>query len=1064
MDWGDSMSFSIRSYWLVTTALASAPYLFSGSMAHAACAPDPAGYGATVVCSGTDVDGFNSSANELDITIEEGAIVDSPSDRAFDLAGTGNFLTNNGDIVGSVRGYYSSTFSSIVNNGSITAFASERAAIYSYSGYQDVFIENNGNIILNDNAIAIFGWGQANITNNGIISGDGPYAQGISVDLFDPFTPNTITNNGVIDVNDLALNVGGSVTIQNTGILTNVFLDGFSITPKPYAIEMTNHASGSIHGGVRGDRSVSLSNAGVIDGDVVLTGNDNLYRSIGGTLSGNLSFGSGHDTFLVSLDFEGAPLGVSGVIDPGLGRDAAGYTTTGIKSVSYGLFDGFEVVAAEADGEDARLTITSDQTESGAIRLFGTGTIINEVDFIHPDDIGLPGIPSEEVVIDIWGPYTHVENHASIISGTGIYGKFGAGSILNTGTISSINAGIYSERASGVAVRNSGTIEVTGTWGYSIYLSEFWSNYQQLAPEGDADTIVENTGVITSDSTSAIYIGQKTASAQVSVLNSGSISTDGIAVEAVGIFAWGNVRVENSGVISTTGADSTVLSIDSDDSVIINTGTLQSQEAGANVIFTEFADSTIIQNSGTISLLGGGSRTRMLCYGFICYPQQRIPVDYLTEAAAAITIQAREGTVTNEAGGVIEAVGEGSTAILVDVSLASQTTIVNAGIIRGPADSIIDDTPLAGAIQGSDAVEIIDNSGSIIGNIDLAGGDDRFILRNLGTVEGDTQGGDDFDTLVIDTDSDTSVDLSRFLSFEAFEKRGNGTTELNGDAAFDSVEILGGRLTFGQGSDIAIPAIEIAGDGTLTVNGSLSTDVTVGADATLGGSGAINGNVTNNGTLSPGNSPGILTVNGDYAQGAAGTLTIEIVQSASPLTPVAGVDYDRLAVNGALSLDGTLLFNIAPAVYANGAAYDIATAVDGITGDFATISGLPTQGFVSFSGAIVSDPAVSATANNVYRWTVSRRAYASAALTPNEMATATAFTAALGSAYAAPASDTANVLATLDGMPDVDARSLFAATNGEFYGSFLTAGQDISDLFLRTLQLRARSGLAGGWL
>ena len=70
---------------------------------------------------------------------------------------------------------------------------------------------------------------------------------------------------------------------------------------------------------------------------------------------------------------------------------------------------------------------------------------------------------------------------------------------------------------------------------------------------------------------------------------------------------------------------------------------------------------------------------------------------------------------------------------------------------------------------------------------------------------------------------------------------------------------------------------------------------------TLAGSGTVDGSVTNNGgTVAPGGSPGILTITGSYTQGAGGTLRIEI----DGLT--VGTEYDRLAVTGAASLDGTL--------------------------------------------------------------------------------------------------------------------------------------------------------------
>ena len=42
--------------------------------------------------------------------------------------------------------------------------------------------------------------------------------------------------------------------------------------------------------------------------------------------------------------------------------------------------------------------------------------------------------------------------------------------------------------------------------------------------------------------------------------------------------------------------------------------------------------------------------------------------------------------------------------------------------------------------------------------------------------------------------------------------------------------------------------------------------------------GTVGGNLVNNGTVSPGDSPGTLTVNGNYTQNASGNLIIEIAE------------------------------------------------------------------------------------------------------------------------------------------------------------------------------------------
>lgn len=86
--------------------------------------------------------------------------------------------------------------------------------------------------------------------------------------------------------------------------------------------------------------------------------------------------------------------------------------------------------------------------------------------------------------------------------------------------------------------------------------------------------------------------------------------------------------------------------------------------------------------------------------------------------------------------------------------------------------------------------------------------------------------------------------------------------------------------------------------GSLSVNGELVTNnLFVQQGALLGGSGFVRGNVLNNGTVAPGNSPGTLTVVGDFTQNTSGTLQIEVASAAV---------FDQLIVSGVASLAGTL--------------------------------------------------------------------------------------------------------------------------------------------------------------
>lgn len=92
--------------------------------------------------------------------------------------------------------------------------------------------------------------------------------------------------------------------------------------------------------------------------------------------------------------------------------------------------------------------------------------------------------------------------------------------------------------------------------------------------------------------------------------------------------------------------------------------------------------------------------------------------------------------------------------------------------------------------------------------------------------------------------------------------------------------------------------------GTLVVNGVVAASanaVTVAAAGAIGGGGVINRNVAVNGLLTPGNSPGKLTINGDLTLGATATTLFEVNGT------VPGSGYDQVEVNGLVTLGSSAL-------------------------------------------------------------------------------------------------------------------------------------------------------------
>ncbi len=114
--------------------------------------------------------------------------------------------------------------------------------------------------------------------------------------------------------------------------------------------------------------------------------------------------------------------------------------------------------------------------------------------------------------------------------------------------------------------------------------------------------------------------------------------------------------------------------------------------------------------------------------------------------------------------------------------------------------------------------------------------------------------------------------------------------------------------------------------------GNVSGDLQI-AGGVITGTGTITGSVYNSGQISPGASPGILTITGSYTQSPTGTLNIEI----GGLTP--GTQYDRLQVNGSVTLSGTLNISTTNGFIPNiGDAFQVLN-YNSRSGSFGTVNG-----------------------------------------------------------------------------------------------------------------------------
>lgn len=148
---------------------------------------------------------------------------------------------------------------------------------------------------------------------------------------------------------------------------------------------------------------------------------------------------------------------------------------------------------------------------------------------------------------------------------------------------------------------------------------------------------------------------------------------------------------------------------------------------------------------------------------------------------------------------------------------------------------------------------------------------------------------------------------------------GSANVVASGGAASRAVN----ELRLGGGSETSV--LMLQSDAAITaVNG-----VVIESNGVLSGNGSVIGNVANAGSLSPGSSPGTLSIDGSFSQTAEGALLIDIAGLAS---------VDLLQISGTAMLGGhlqVLLDDEASLTF--GERFQILTASGGVSGRFASL-------------------------------------------------------------------------------------------------------------------------------
>jgi fibronectin-binding autotransporter adhesin len=889
--------------------------------------------GNPTIPAGADNNGFiffedTSSADHAKITLNPGTELSfSP---AFFTGGTstaGNAtITNNGGTTNFFQGSRGGNATITTNAGGVTNFFGES------TGENAAFITNAGGIV-DISGLGTFPDSEQPPVNvpgmtAGSIAGAGTYNLG-SKEL-------TVgSNNFSTTVSGLIEGDGGSLVKVGTGTLRLTGANTYS-------------------GGTNLNGGIIAINSDVNLGTGPLSFNGGTLEALaaggGITSSKAVTLNAGAGTFLAdagtSSSLSGVISGVGSLTKDGLGT----LTLTGANTYSGGTNLNGGILAVNSDGSlgTGPLSFNGGTLEALLSILSNKAITLNSGGGTFLADAGTASTLS--------GP----------ITGVGAWTKTGPGTLILSGTNTYF----------GGTTVNAGTLQAGSTSGFSPN-SAFIVNTGAVLDLNGFDSAVgslSGSGLVTN--TSASEAGPSPATLSVGADNTsttfGGLLQDGASTLGLTKVGTGTLTLTGANTYSGgTNLNGGVLAVIVDSNLgtgplSFNGGTLEALAAGVGIISSKaitlnIGGGTFLADAGTTSTLSGmisgiGAWTKtgpgtLILSGANTYSGGTTITAGTLQLGNGGTTGSIIGDVTDNGvfavnrsdtytfGGAIS--GSGSfeqrgigTTILTGTNTYEGGTTIAAGTLQlgngGVTGSITGDVTdngvfavnrsdtytFGGAISGSGSFEQRGTGTTILTGTNTYKGGTTITAGTLQLGNGGVTGsitGDVTDNGVFAVNRSDTYTFDGIISGPGlFEQRGTGTTILTAKSMYT------GLTTVNAGS--------------LIVDGSIASAQTlVNAGGLLGGKGSLGGNLVNSGIVSPGNSPGTLTVANNYNQNASGTLRIEVAG-------LAPSQHDLLAIGGHASLNGTLqLIPLGGFKLQVGDKVTFLTAKGGVSGNFSAI-------------------------------------------------------------------------------------------------------------------------------
>lgn len=815
----------------------------------------------------------------------------------------------------------------------------ENTGKISVSGANSSFYTVNailgGASVINSGTISLSGAvgvnGAKTFTNTGAISQISGGAAAVGVK-----NASTIDNSGSIVTAGVAVHMTydypyglGPFALTNSGVVKSTGADAIRADTGS-TLTVTNAAGGEITsaGGraivVGGYATTTIRNDGVINGDIDLRWGEDRIENYG-TINGAVNLGDGNDTF---VQWVGGKM--NGTVDGGFGLDTLVIDSTGGGTISTSQFINFESFKQIGGGS------------INYVGAFGTGPIVLE----NGSAVVLAGDR-----VSTTGPLTfsggagseHLRVEGSISGGVSL--GDGVDSVVNRGSIGgsvqlgagddsftegwgstvagTINGGAGSDTyivelagdRSGIHSRAGFEhLGVTGAGNLTLTLDQNWDSISlagsNLQLTSGGRTVGRLTGGADSEAVrldadiAVVDLGAGDDSLQLEFAALGGAYAGGAGSDAIRFTATGPVTLAGS----LTGFETIAL----DGGQLAVSGTLGAAD-----------DATRFSGDGgqTLSILSGGVLNGVVDLG---------AGDDVFQMAAGGQLL---GTVLGGAGNdrvaidltsdlslrgdqlqqfeTLQVTGTGALSFTGGAA-KFERLITNSKDFTLAAGATLD----AGALTLSGDANTVNLAGAFSGALDLGGGDDVLRLTTGAAFTGSAVGGGGRDRLElalggVDT-APIALGGARFEGFETLSVQ-SGVISMSGDYGFDSVEVQNGRLIGLAGSRLS------------------AARISVGQGATFGSAGAVTGDIAVSGTLSPGASPGTMTVTGNVALASGSTALFEI-------TPAVA---DKLAVSGKVTIaQGSTLKLVGASTLTPGRRIDLIVANGGIEGAFSTVDGI----------------------------------------------------------------------------------------------------------------------------